>query len=223
MPINPKAKLRENRIHGFGAIGILAVIAAVLLLAGGVYFVYQRFTKPVDTVGTECTAEAKLCPDGSSVGRTGPNCEFAKCGDQKSDIGSQNDKLDTSTWKTYRNEKYGFEFSYPSVAQTVNLDSYGTAAGGVVNLKFNSCYIRFGAGPFGLEGEEDIQYRDDFVRVDGNDVKREFSFYSEGGSAVISLNYPRDRAYPLFLIYHSVDANCLSEIDPILSTFKFIK
>ena len=26
-----------------------------------------------------CTMEAKLCPDGSSVGRTGPNCEFARC------------------------------------------------------------------------------------------------------------------------------------------------
>jgi hypothetical protein len=26
-----------------------------------------------------CTQEAKLCPDGTSVGRTGPNCEFAPC------------------------------------------------------------------------------------------------------------------------------------------------
>lgn len=26
-----------------------------------------------------CTQEAKLCPDGSSVGRTGPRCEFAPC------------------------------------------------------------------------------------------------------------------------------------------------
>jgi hypothetical protein len=26
-----------------------------------------------------CTLEAKVCPDGSSVGRTGPNCEFAPC------------------------------------------------------------------------------------------------------------------------------------------------
>jgi len=26
-----------------------------------------------------CTMEAKLCPDGSAVGRTGPNCEFAPC------------------------------------------------------------------------------------------------------------------------------------------------
>lgn len=26
-----------------------------------------------------CTMDAKLCPDGSSVGRQGPNCEFAPC------------------------------------------------------------------------------------------------------------------------------------------------
>ena len=26
-----------------------------------------------------CTQDAKLCPDGSYVGRTGPNCEFAAC------------------------------------------------------------------------------------------------------------------------------------------------
>lgn len=26
-----------------------------------------------------CTMEAKICPNGSSVGRSGPNCEFAQC------------------------------------------------------------------------------------------------------------------------------------------------
>lgn len=26
-----------------------------------------------------CTEEAKVCPDGSSVGRTGPDCQFAEC------------------------------------------------------------------------------------------------------------------------------------------------
>ncbi len=30
-------------------------------------------------VGVACTMEAKLCPDGSSVGRQGPKCEFAPC------------------------------------------------------------------------------------------------------------------------------------------------
>lgn len=29
-----------------------------------------------------CTEEAKLCPDGSSVGRVGPDCEFAPCPDE---------------------------------------------------------------------------------------------------------------------------------------------
>ncbi|MFA6463830.1 MAG: hypothetical protein WCV55_02395 [Candidatus Paceibacterota bacterium] len=29
--------------------------------------------------GVICTMEAKQCPDGSYVGRTGPNCEFALC------------------------------------------------------------------------------------------------------------------------------------------------
>jgi hypothetical protein len=40
------------------------------------------FLNPTVTPSAEpaaCTLEAKICPDGSSVGRTGPNCEFAPC------------------------------------------------------------------------------------------------------------------------------------------------
>lgn len=33
-----------------------------------------------------CTREAKICPDGSAVGRTGPNCEFAPCPEAKPDM-----------------------------------------------------------------------------------------------------------------------------------------
>lgn len=29
--------------------------------------------------GVACTEEAKLCPDGSAVGRSGPTCEFEPC------------------------------------------------------------------------------------------------------------------------------------------------
>jgi hypothetical protein len=35
-------------------------------------------TKPEITLQA-CTEEAKVCPNGSTVGRTGPNCEFAPC------------------------------------------------------------------------------------------------------------------------------------------------
>ncbi len=31
------------------------------------------------TDGVACTADAKVCPDGTSVGRVGPKCEFARC------------------------------------------------------------------------------------------------------------------------------------------------
>ena len=48
---------------------ILAAIAIAYLAIGLV----NKNEQPA------CTMEAKLCPDGSSVGRTGPNCEFAPC------------------------------------------------------------------------------------------------------------------------------------------------
>ncbi len=45
--------------------------------------------------GTACTADAKLCPDGSSVGRTGPDCEFAACptGEGKASYGFGNSQV----------------------------------------------------------------------------------------------------------------------------------
>jgi hypothetical protein len=38
-------------------------------------------TNPSNTVA--CTLEAKVCADGSAVGRTGPNCEFALCPEEQ--------------------------------------------------------------------------------------------------------------------------------------------
>lgn len=42
-------------------------------------FTNQTTTIPSPTVEVYCTQEVKMCPDGSAVGRTGPNCEFAAC------------------------------------------------------------------------------------------------------------------------------------------------
>lgn len=36
--------------------------------------------------GVMCTMDAKICPDGSAVGRSGPNCEFAPCPKQGAPI-----------------------------------------------------------------------------------------------------------------------------------------
>ena len=48
----------------------------IFVIIGGVLFIkYEKASSPV----VACTMEAKICPDGSSVGRTGPQCEFAAC------------------------------------------------------------------------------------------------------------------------------------------------
>lgn len=56
------------------------VFLGVLLLGLGGLGGYYLITNQLPFLTTKaCTMEAKLCPDGSSVGRTGPNCEFAPC------------------------------------------------------------------------------------------------------------------------------------------------
>ncbi len=39
----------------------------------------KEVVTPTPTAGVACTLEAKICPDGSSVGRVPPDCEFAPC------------------------------------------------------------------------------------------------------------------------------------------------
>ena len=55
----------------------MGIVGIVLLTAGAAYFVVNR--QADEPIPIACTEEAKLCPDGSAVGRTGPNCEFASC------------------------------------------------------------------------------------------------------------------------------------------------
>ena len=59
----------------------LIAIAALLILTGVGCTAKNANTQP-STPEPEpvfCTQEAKQCPDGSYVGRTGPNCEFTAC------------------------------------------------------------------------------------------------------------------------------------------------
>jgi hypothetical protein len=85
-------------------VGVVVLILAILAIG---YWVANKYRSP-GTVA--CTEEAKLCPDGSSVGRTGPNCEFAACPPVASFTAVA---IETSDWKTYTNQQYGFSFKYP--------------------------------------------------------------------------------------------------------------
>ena len=55
---------------------VIVASVLVLIIVGGVWV---SRTLPVPSGAKGCTEEAKVCPDGSAVGRTGPNCEFAAC------------------------------------------------------------------------------------------------------------------------------------------------
>ena len=92
---------------------ILALILIVLVIAGVAVAKFGKFTQDNNIVATTtatstdqvaCTMEAKLCPDGSYVGRQGPRCEFKACPGLNIDI---------SSWKKVTHEGYGFGLSYP--------------------------------------------------------------------------------------------------------------
>lgn len=58
---------------------ILTLTFVVVTIGFGIWFFLINKVAQVPSEPRACTMEAKMCPDGSAVGRTGPNCEFAAC------------------------------------------------------------------------------------------------------------------------------------------------
>jgi hypothetical protein len=59
----------------------LVTVVVLLALAGTIIY-FWNIKAPKEWgfgMNVACTREAKRCPDGSYVGRSGPNCEFAQC------------------------------------------------------------------------------------------------------------------------------------------------
>lgn len=90
-------------LSGVGKL-IVAVVFLLIIGAGGYMLWKKTETEPTLVA---CTQEAMMCPDGSYVGRTGPNCEFAACPQvQEPDP--------TSSWNTGISTSTGLSFKYPS-------------------------------------------------------------------------------------------------------------
>lgn len=67
---------------------LYSAIAAIVLYAGwAISIAYENNASGTKRIATPnpsepviaCTADAKVCPDGSSVGRKGPACQFEAC------------------------------------------------------------------------------------------------------------------------------------------------
>jgi hypothetical protein len=87
--------------------GVLLIISAIVIL-GGLIFLAWRSPEPEPVF---CTMEAKLCPDGSYVGRSGPKCEFASC--PSADSG----QFSGGNWKTFNDDR-SVSFEYPEKLTT---------------------------------------------------------------------------------------------------------
>ncbi|MEM9336865.1 MAG: hypothetical protein AAGA35_03355 [Patescibacteria group bacterium] len=60
----------QKAIYIIGGIGIAAGILTTVLM---------QQAEPSEPELIACTADARICPDGSGVGREGPQCQFAAC------------------------------------------------------------------------------------------------------------------------------------------------
>lgn len=65
--VTPIERLSTDRWQQYGVKGIFTITGSLVVAEG---------EAPVPVA---CDGDAKLCPDGSSVGRSGPQCEFAAC------------------------------------------------------------------------------------------------------------------------------------------------
>jgi len=112
-----------NKHRGFAPLIFLLVLA--LIAVGGWWFAHPERQLPANV----CTQDAKICPDGSAVGRIPPRCDFAACpvstvapssSDTTNSFRDISDiDLNINNWKTYRNTQYNFEFKYPPILALV--------------------------------------------------------------------------------------------------------
>lgn len=80
--------------RGFSVIYFVLIVLLLILVLGGGYFLYSKnFNNPSPSSqpgastpikdqqddAVFCTQDAKQCPNGSYVSRSGPKCEFAPC------------------------------------------------------------------------------------------------------------------------------------------------
>lgn len=167
---------------------MLATVFIALLVVTGVALWSLNTHAPTIDEQAACTMEAKLCPDGSYVGRSGPSCAFAECpGNLSADFG-------TATQK-------GITFQYPIATGT----SYVSFVDWPPQIQLaDSAYRCMAAGtstalPAGMTEERTVEGTTFCVTTEGEGaagstyLSYAYSFAHEDGVAVLrfSLRKPQ--------------------------------
>jgi len=198
---------------------VLIILISVAAIAMSGYAAYYYFTSDEPIA---CKMDAKVCPDGSSVGRISPDCEFAECPEV----------IDpTADWQMYRNEEYGFELKHPTNWRKIENDGFigfgpqTIASDSIFTIYKDKSIPEVGAGSNSnqeITKVEDIQFKGlaakniSIKNISLNKVSnRIFMNYNDfilsiGQSTINNTDYPFDHKYN-------------NIIDEILSTFKFIE
>ena len=133
-------------------------------------------------------------------------------------------EIGISGWQMYSNNDRKYEFKYPGDA---TLQDLGYDLLGSIKVSFGeNCFIGFDGGPFGFEDPEiQAESWQDEILVAGKIRERSFTKFLNKDMpdfASINLDYPQNPNYPYFLIYHSIELECLPTINQILSSLRFI-
>ncbi len=147
---------------------LLAGVVILFVVGFGSFLYRNTVERPGITAAMpQCTMEAKICPDGTSVGRTGPACEFAPCVLPNVEIPDSGISFAIPTGYVADENAYGADtrllaaFIKPSLAgnpqHTIALYRFETGEGQTANdvILENSRYQ-----PADMQAEDFSQFRD---------------------------------------------------------------
>ncbi len=223
---------------------IAGLIILLIGLFGGYYLIKSSSKPPIKG----CTLEAKICPDGSSVSRTGPNCEFTPCLQVTNtptpipNLLFDASQSATVNWKTLRSI-YGYSVKYPaewfiplatkdrlgSIDQIESYDSSQIKTPGKGGFEEGQVKLEFGKDSqvnnlLGVEERLSLngaQYISKERTTLGNMPSIKIVQDGPGGKYTM---YYVEKQYPdvyFIAIYGDIAGNSQKIINQILSTFRF--